>query len=415
MPAEQRRSLHVLQLRLHGSVVGHLLRQPGALLLMFDPAWRETAQRPALTLAGTRLNPGAETLFAAAWRCRDELPPLLANLLPEAGVRRWLSPAVAAVPFDLLACLGQALPGAWQAEALPPERIPPGVLDYTARVQPPPVAPLPMEGLIALGGSQPKLAARVEGRSLRPCPAAAADWLLKLPGARQPAATRAEYSALQLAALAGVPCVDARLVPAADWAAPVPGEVAGEPALAVRRFDRRSDGSAVQVEDLAQALGVAPAAKYRACDAVRIGRLLYRYTPQGLGNARAFAQRLLVNVLLGNGDQHLKNWSLRYEDGQHATLAPAYDLGFTPPTAGQPPLAIGDCADWSALEFRHFAQWSAAVGVPWRQLRPLLAETVERARTLWPAALDDLPMAETDKLLLRHHWRSLSKRLQYGL
>jgi len=40
---------------------------------------------------------------------------------------------------------------------------------------------------------------------------------------------------------------------------------------------------------------------------------------------------------------------------------------------------------------------------------------MERARTLWPAALDDLPMAETDKLLLRHHWRSLSKRLQYGL
>ncbi len=415
MPAERRHSLHVLQLRLHGSVVGHLLRQPGALLLLFDPAWRELPQRPALTLAGTGLHPRARALFASAWRGSDELPPLLANLLPEAGGRRWLSAELVAAPFDLLACLGQALPGAWQIEALPPERIPPGVLDYTAHVQPLAVPPLPLTGLTALGGKQPKLAVRLDGGTLRPCPAAAADWLLKLPTAAQPAATRAEFSALQLAGLAGVPCVEAQLVPAADWNAEIPAEAVSEPALAVRRFDRRPDGSAVQVEDLAQALGVAPSAKYRACDAVQIGRLLYRYTPQGLGNVRAFAQRLLVNVLLGNGDQHLKNWSLRYDDGQRATLAPAYDLGFAPPSAGRPPLAIGECVDWSALEFRHFAQWSAAVGVPWRQLRPLLAETVERARTLWPAALDDLPMAETDKLLLRHHWRSLNKRLQYGL
>jgi serine/threonine-protein kinase HipA len=78
-------------------------------------------------------------------------------------------------------------------------------------------------------------------------------------------------------------------------------------------------------------------------------------------------------------------------------------------------LAIAGCSDWYALEFSHFDEWSRAVGVPWRAIRPALLDTVERARALWPAALEQLPMAETDKLLLRHHWKSLGKKLQYGL
>ncbi len=50
-----------------------------------------------------------------------------------------------------------------------------------------------------------------------------------------------------------------------------------------------------------------------------------------------------------------------------------------------------------------------------RVIRPVFLDTVERARTLWPEALEKLPMAETDKLLLRHHWKNLGKKLQYGL
>jgi len=127
---------------------------------------------------------------------------------------------------------------------------------------------------------------------------------------------------------------------------------------------------------------------------------------------------LLVNVLLGNGDAHLKNWSLVYPDKVHAELAPAYDLLCTQtvlPQDHQQPLAIGGCSDWYSLDFSHFAEWGRAVSMPWRVLRPQLLDTVERARTLWPQVLEAAPMLETHKLLLRHHWKNLQKKLQYGL
>ena len=33
-----------------------------------------------------------------------------------------------------------------------------------------------------------------------------------------------------------------------------------------------------------------------------------------MSDAQQFARRLLVNILLANGDAHLKNWSLLYAD-----------------------------------------------------------------------------------------------------
>ncbi len=38
------------------------------------------------------------------------------------------------------------------------------------------------------------------------------------------------------------------------------------------------------------------------------------------------ARRLAFNVLIGNGDARLKNWSLIYLDERRPTLSPAYDL-----------------------------------------------------------------------------------------
>src|SRR3546814_10858255 len=39
-----------------------------------------------------------------------------------------------------------------------------------------------------------------------------------------------------------------------------------------------------------------------------------------------FIRRATFNVLIGNGDMHLKNWSLIYRDRQRAELSPAYDF-----------------------------------------------------------------------------------------
>jgi serine/threonine-protein kinase HipA len=36
--------------------------------------------------------------------------------------------------------------------------------------------------------------------------------------------------------------------------------------------------------------------------------------------------RIVLNVLVGNGDAHLKNWAIIYGDGRTATLSPTYDV-----------------------------------------------------------------------------------------
>ncbi len=45
-----------------------------------------------------------------------------------------------------------------------------------------------------------------------------------------------------------------------------------------------------------------------------------------MADVQQFARRLLVNVLLANGDAHLKNWSLLYADQLTPRLSPAYDI-----------------------------------------------------------------------------------------
>ena len=399
-------ALTVLQLRLHGTVVGHLMRQAsGATALVFNPTWANDPQRCALTLSGNAPHPAHAALFKRPWFRPQGLHPLLANLLPEAGLRPALAAHLQLSADDeipLLTALGAALPGGWQARALAADEIPPGLLDFNARVSiMPPTAALPA-ALRSFAGSQPKQVTT-------------SDQLLKLP--TRPGQTRSEYSALQLARLAGVDCVDHALLPpdATNMQSPL-AYLTDEPILAVQRFDRSSDGTPIHTEDFAQVLFKPAQEKYTSCDAVQLGRLLYCYTPHGLKNVQEFARRLLMNVLLGNGDAHLKNWSLRYPDQHTAELAPAYDLAFTQPLGvTEHSLAIAGCSDWYALEFSHFDEWSRAVGVPWRAIRPALLDTVERARALWPGALEQLPMTETDKLLLRHHWKSLGKKLQYGL
>lgn len=407
MTTIQASALVVLQLCLHDEVVGHLARRAdGASALIFDPAWANSPLRKALTLCSTPKHPAHTALFARPWLRTEGLHPLLANLLPEAGLRTVLMQQLALSEdddFHLLAALGTALPGAWKIRALAPQEIPAGVLDFNARVNGIHSTPALPASLRVFAGSQPKLVP------------ANTHHLLKLP--TRPGQTRNEYSALQLARIAGIDCVEAELIAADETsAAALPPSVNDEPLLMVRRFDRTAAGKALHTEDFAQALFKAPLEKYSACDAVLLGRMLYRFTPQGLRNVQEFARRLLMNVLLGNGDAHLKNWSFVYADGYQASLAPAYDLAFTQPlNITEQAMTIGDCSDWYALEFSHFEQWSRAVGVQWRVIKPVLLDTVERARTLWPQALEALPMAETDKLLLRHHWKSLTKKLQYGL
>jgi hypothetical protein len=74
-----------------------------------------------------------------------------------------------------------------------------------------------------------------------------------------------------------------------------------------------------------------------------IALTLLRYAG-GLPDVKEMLRRLALNVLLGNGDAHIKNWSLLYENPARPRLSPAYDLVPTVAYAADETMALGMAA-----------------------------------------------------------------------
>lgn len=60
------------------------------------------------------------------------------------------------------------------------------------------------------------------------------------------------------------------------------------------------------MEDFAQVLVQYPHRKYDSANYEQIARVLAQYSGDPLADGQQFARRLLVNILLANGDAHLK-------------------------------------------------------------------------------------------------------------
>lgn len=83
-------------------------------------------------------------------------------------------------------------------------------------------------------------------------------------------------------------------------------------------------------EDLAQALGIAPSAKYRELNPSSysvVSEFLRSRSFRPIEDIEALARIACFNYLIGNCDNHLKNLSIMYgPDWKNFRLAPAYDL-----------------------------------------------------------------------------------------
>ena len=167
----------------------------------------------------------------------------------------------------------------------------------------------------------------------------------------------------------------------------------------------------MHMEDFAQVLVKYPHEKYDSANYEQIGRVLYAFSGDGIADVQQFARRLLVNILLANGDAHLKNWSLYYPDQRTPRLSPAYDIVTTSvyiEDEREFALNLADNKDWYLADMGHFQRWADKAGVPWRVIQPHLDDVMEKARRLWPDALAELPMIDAHKDKLRAHWQRLS-------
>lgn len=406
----------VLRLSLHGVTVGYLAGyQSGRNILVFDPAYVQETDRPTFTLSGGPDHPAAKKLFSAPWVRRQRLHPVLSNLLPEGALREWFAQALKIHPeneFPLFAQLAADLPGALIAEAVEPDQIPAGVLDHRSSVEPLPRRAQDGKPHFSLAGVQMKFSMHeADGRFNISQPGALGEWIVKTPSVRHRDVPVNEYTAMKLAELAGVTIPEVRLVALSQLQDLPPINLPQEEyAYAIRRYDRGERRDRVHAEDFAQVLFKYAHEKYGTASFEQIGKVIYQFTGHGLANLQQMARRLLIHILLANGDAHLKNWSVFYPDQVTAELAPAYDIVFTQAyieEESQISLNLGGEKAWYAMTVGHFESWATSIGAPWRAVKPHLDDVIEKARERWPAFLDAAPMNPVHKAALRAHWRGL--------
>jgi len=419
MSRHQEDSVSVLQLSLNDRLVGYLSGfQNGRNVVTFAPEFIEDYSRPTFSLITHPSYPHANKLLSKPWAKNQRLHPVLSNLLPEGALRELLSQNLKTHidnEFQLFSHLGHDLPGALIAKSLPPESIPQYVLgEYkTANIIQPPQQP--SRNKFSLAGVQMKFSMKAkDGRYQLSNSDALGNWIVKTPSTKHALVPFNEYTAMTLAALAGITIPEIKLVrldqldhlPAIN----LPDE---NFAFAIKRFDRSlhdKQSQRIHMEDFAQVLAKYPHDKYNASNYESVGRIIYQYAEDGLGDVQQFARRLLVNILLANGDAHLKNWSLLYPDTITPQLSPAYDIVTTRVYMGDETdyaLNMARTKQWYKVTMNHFENWANRADIPWRAIKPQLIETLEKARSLWPTALDDLPMSDDQKIGLKKHWQLL--------
>lgn len=422
----------VLELTLHQDVVGYLAGfDHGRNTLLFADAYRYNESRPTLALITSPAFPNSARLLNQDWITRQRLHPLLSNLLPEGSLRALIAQSLKIHTdheFQLFSALGHDLPGALIARPLMPRKIPDwvatnlnlGNLDQMEETQ---IGRA--ENRFSLAGFQMKFSMyEEEGRftlaHASDVDALSGSWIVKTPSAQHAYVPLNEYSAMRLAQLAGVDIPEIRLVPVAQLDHLPPLNLPQEQyAFAIRRFDRfkaPSENKRIHMEDFAQVLSKYPFEKYRSANYEQIGRIIYQFSGSPLKDIQQFARRLLVNILLANGDAHLKNWSLLYSDQVTPQLSPAYDLLTTQvyiQGERQFALNLAKNKDWYSTDMSHFQYWAEKVGVPWRVIKPHLYDVVEKARLIWPTALKNLPMVEAHQQQLKQHWQYLNSDFRF--
>lgn len=384
----------VLEILLYGKPIGTLTRLSGdRTLFAFNEDYIADETRPTLGL-GFKDNFGQ--LITDFNPVQTRVMPFFSNLLPEGHMRTYLADRAGVNPereFFLLWVLGKDLPGAITVQPANSEAWPPDANDASANTDED-----PQEHALrfSLAGVQLKFSAvnEASGGLTIPAKGVGGGWIVKLPSREFEGVPENEYSMMTLARLNGmdVPAVDLIDVDAIKNLPTGIDAIKGQ-ALAIERFDRLQDGTAVHIEDFAQIFGVYPRDKYRKASYVNIASVIV--AESGDEDVAEFVRRLTFNTLIGNADMHMKNWSVIYPDRRKAVLAPAYDFVSTIPyikddNAGLKFSRTKRFDRFSEDELSHLA---ARARLPAKVVLDTAHETVELFHQHWQAEKNNLPLA----------------------
>jgi len=402
----------VLDVLLYGAPIGTLTYVgDDRTLFAFNEAYIEDEGRPVLSL-GFKDRFGALITDFNATRMR--LLPFFSNLLPEGHMREYLARQAGVRPareFFLIWVLGRDLPGAVTIRPADGEAWPPDSDDDADERADDDADDRREHALrFPLAGVQLKFSAASEahGGLTIPAEGVGGSWIVKLPSREFAGVPENEFSMMTLARLAGIDVPPLELVDINaihNMPAGV-GTLKGQ-ALAIKRFDRLEDGSAVHFEDFAQIFSVHPEDKYGKASARNIAQVIAAEGSEA--DMAEFIRRLTFNTLIGNADMHLKNWSMIYPDRRHAALAPAYDFVATIAHFKDDKAALNFSRTkrfdkFSEDELTHLA---AKALLPEKLVLDTARETVARFHEHWQAEKKNLPLSEDVITAIEAHLRTI--------
>lgn len=321
---------HLLVL-LGGQIAGEISRDHDRLAFAYDPEWLQSdvAMPLSLSLPLEATEHPSRTLEAFIW-----------GLLPdnERVLDKWARQfhVSARNPFALIANVGEDCAGAiqfvrperftassfdepkvdWLTEENVAERLRALRRDETA-------TRLPRDtGQFSLPGAQAKTALLLrDGRWGVPSGRMPTTHILKPPSDEFDGHAENEHFCLSLARALNLPAAGSRVQKFND-----------EVAIVIERYDRHITQRGVlrlHQEDLCQAFGMLPTAKYQSEGGPApddIANLLRKNSTQPEEDVETFAHALIFNWLIAGTDAHAKNYSLLHAPRSRVRLAPLYDI-----------------------------------------------------------------------------------------
>ena len=275
------------------------------------------------------------------------------HLLPQGVMRHWRSRLYGIDEddsFSLLSRLGKNLPG---AVLLRPTNSSLGRNRIVSK------SVIEQQGndrfRFSLAGAQWKMSARSAGRGLTTsAEPLGREYIAKFHSPEYPDLPQCEFATMHWAKCVGINIPEFELRSVTDFDAIPDGMPTGNGQVFVTaRFDRENSRR-IHMEDFAQILDRPPGHEQYRGSYEEIARVLRWISPSSIDE---FIKLVVFNLICGNGDAHVKNFSVLYDNGRDAALSPAYDLVSTIvyyPLGSELALQLGGSVKFDSINRRRF-------------------------------------------------------------
>lgn len=397
-------SNNTLSVFLNKQHVGFLNKLPGQRMFFnFSEEYLHLQQRPTLSQS---FFDNQSNLISETKTTQTRAPEFFSNLLPEGYLRQYLSEINninSEREFQLLSILGEDLPGAIIIKDgdLEINSVNTNAADKSKKSS--------EEHLkFSLAGVQLKFSATFNKDLLTiPANGAGGNWIIKLSSQRFTRVPENEFSMLSLAKSIGIEVPEFKMIPS-NHIRGLPKDIINpeENVFAIKRFDR-AHAHRVHIEDFAQVYNLYPHLKYQKVSYSNMAKMIYDTI--GDNALKEFIKRLTFNILIGNSDMHLKNWSLIYRDGVTPELSPAYDFVSTINYLKDNDMALSIVGEKNMhkVDLKLFEKMANKANLPSAFIKSTVIETVNKTIKSWRELKTSFPLTKESLNTIEKHMLSL--------